>query len=381
MRASYIDLCLLAVFIITLIAGYLKKFDKKALMSDFIFGVRVVFAYIGAVITYYIIQSNSVVDKGISVLISHINGYIISPSFTAYILTVVIYGVSILIIYLILNIFLTIFRRAYLFNKLNNLETKKIIKHNKRSGLSGVILNIPTGIAYALIIASLFILLAEKGFINVTGQSAFITHALNGFESVQVDSNSNPFHEYIFGKDNNLISANSTEGTSADKEHVIVYYNGVTLADAVKSDPAIDAKAKQITSRDTNDIEKARSIYNWVGENIKYDDAKAEEIVKNQGKGVASGAIEAFNTREGVCFDYASLYAAMAKDVGLKVRIISGEGYTGSSWGPHAWNEVYIPSENKWIPVDPTFASSGDYFATSDFYATHKDGKIIGQWS
>ena len=93
-----------------------------------------------------------------------------------------------------------------------------------------------------------------------------------------------------------------------------------------------------------------------------------------------SGAIAAFDTREGVCFDYASLYVAMARDAGLKVRLITGEGFDGTQWVSHAWNQVYIPSQNKWINVDCTFYDAGNFFNSSDFNEYHKDVSIAGQW-
>lgn len=370
MRGSYLDILLIVIFLITTISAAIKKFDKEALLSDFMFGVRVILGYIGALITYVIIQNSSVVDKGISILISYINTEILSPSFTAYMLTVIIYGVSTYIIYLILNIFLLIFKKVILIRNLNSIENNKYMKNTKKAGLAGFLYNVPSGLAYCLIIASIFTLLVVKGIIPLSGESAFVTKAIENAKSVQVSNGSNPFRDYEF---TNTPPSNISEET-------IIYYNGVTLSEAVKSDSAIKAKAKELVKNDNTDIEKARSLYNWVGDNIQYDDAKAEEITRDKGKGVTSGAIEAFNTREGVCFDYASLYAAMAMDVGLRVRIVSGEGYTGSSWGPHAWNEVYIPSEQKWISVDPTFASTGDYFATPDFNSTHKDTKVIGEW-
>ncbi|MGL4761603.1 MAG: transglutaminase-like domain-containing protein [Sarcina sp.] len=375
MRGSYLDILLVAIFAITLISASIKKFNKQTLLSDFMFGIRVILAYIGAIITYYVIQNNSVVDKGISILISYINFDVLSPSLTAYILTVVVYGISTYIIYLILNIFLTIFKKVVLVRGLNNLENKKFMKNSKRAGVSGLLFSIPVAFAYCMIVASIFTLLVVRGIIPIKGESTFITRAIENAKSVQVSSAENPFQDYEFASPNKVESANGNVS-----EKTIIYYNGVTLAEAIKGDAAIKAKAQEIVKGDNTDLEKARSLYNWVGENIQYDDAKAEEITRNQGKGVTSGAIQAFNTREGVCFDYASLYASMAIDVGLRVRIVSGEGYTGTTWGPHAWNEVYIPSEKKWIPVDTTFASTGDYFATADFASTHRDDKVIGEW-
>lgn len=376
MKASYLDILILAIFVITLIAAYLKKFNAKALITDFSFGMRVIFAYAGAVITYNLIKSNTIVDKLITNMLINVKGYIVTPSFTAYLMTIFIYAISILIIYIILNCILLIFKKVYIKKRILKIEYKKLQKGEKRAKIQGVIYAIPMALAYCIIVFSVFMMLDVKGIIHISGESASVNKFINNFNSEIVE---NPFNEYTIDTNSGVITAKSL--AQEQDPTTIVYYNGVTLSEAVKSDTAINDMAKEITQGDSTDLEKARAIYNWIGSNIVYNEAKAQEITRDNGKGIKSGAIVAFNTKTGVCFDYASLYVAMARAVGLKVRIISGEGYTGTNWGPHAWNEVYIPSEKKWIPVDPTFATTGDYFATNDFYATHRDGKIIGQWN
>jgi transglutaminase-like putative cysteine protease len=71
----------------------------------------------------------------------------------------------------------------------------------------------------------------------------------------------------------------------------------------------------------------------------------------------------------------------MCRAVGVKVRFITGLGYSGVEWGDHAWNQVYDPAENRWINVDTTFGNSGkNYFDHAGFRADHQDGVIQGQW-
>ncbi|WP_297637707.1 transglutaminase-like domain-containing protein [uncultured Clostridium sp.] len=159
----------------------------------------------------------------------------------------------------------------------------------------------------------------------------------------------------------------------------IVYYNGTTLNQGVKSDAAIDEKAREITSGATSNLEKARMIYDWVGSHITYDDKKAEEVMAGN-KNLKSGAIVTFNTRRGICFDYACLYVAMARAVDLPVRLITGEAYNGQEYISHAWNQVYIKSLDKWINVDPTFYDAGNYFNNKNFFKDHKEESIAGQW-
>lgn len=382
MKASYLDILIVAIFLITLIIAYFKAFNRKNILADFTFGSKVILAIISYGIVNYVMQNSSSADKIVSVFISQINKYVISPAFTAYIITIALYGISVYIVYFILKIIFNLFKKFYVKNKLVKIEADKSYRGEKKAGISGVVFGITTAISYAAIIGILFAILSIQNILPIKGNSIFVSSITSEFSGSNDNGNFNPFYYIKNQVDNKTVAGANSEvkSSNAQASNVVVYYNGVTLDQAVKSDAAINNTAKSITENDTSDINKARSIYNWVGNNIKYDDTKAQEITKDDGRGVQSGAIEAFNTRQGVCFDYASLYVAMARAVGLQVRIVSGKGYTGTEWGPHAWNEVYIPSQNKWIPVDPTFASSGDYFATSNFYDTHKDGEIIGQW-
>ncbi|WP_426349517.1 transglutaminase-like domain-containing protein [Alloiococcus sp. CFN-8] len=159
----------------------------------------------------------------------------------------------------------------------------------------------------------------------------------------------------------------------------IVYYNGVTLEEAIKSDENIDYTAVSLTEGLDSDRSKARTLYTYVGSNIQYDDAKAERILSNDFS-TGSGAIEAFRSKKGICFDYASLYVAMCIAAGLEVRMITGEGYNGVAWISHAWNEVYLEDEDRWIQVDTTFYKGANYFNSDRFNLDHRNEQVIGQW-
>lgn len=184
----------------------------------------------------------------------------------------------------------------------------------------------------------------------------------------------------------NIITINKPVLSYDDfKEHlprnanVIVYYNGVTLEEGVRSNDEINIKAKEIVRGSESDREKARKIYAWVGSNITYDFEKAKKVLGEEGVN-NSGAIEAFNTRKGICFDYACLFTAMSKATNLKSRIITGEAFDGITYGPHAWNQVYLEDEGIWINVDPTFYMAGDYFDNEDFYRDHLNAEIAGEF-
>ncbi len=158
-----------------------------------------------------------------------------------------------------------------------------------------------------------------------------------------------------------------------------------TTTEQVISDPGDSgslAKLEQqimVVGSEQDSQKKAYLIYKWVSQNIEYDYDKAARISKLPA-GISSGSVIAFNTRKGICFDYSSLYISMCRAVGLKVRLISGLGYSGITWGDHAWNQVYSPEESRWINVDTTFGANGMYFDKADFNVDHKYAEVQGEW-
>lgn len=173
---------------------------------------------------------------------------------------------------------------------------------------------------------------------------------------------------------------NSVDRLTSGKVRIIEYFNGVTLDEAIKSDEKIDQTAVKIVGKEADEKKKAYLIYKWISKNIGYDYEKASNIAANPAR-YSSGSIAAFDTRKGICFDYSCLYITMCRAVGLKSRLITGLGYSGTAWGDHAWNQVWYKAGDKWINVDATFGSSGvNYFDKRDFDVDHKDAELQGEW-
>lgn len=171
----------------------------------------------------------------------------------------------------------------------------------------------------------------------------------------------------------------SPEIATQASPRVITYFNGVSLDEAIKSSAQIDETARQIVGSEQNSKQKAYLLYKWVSHNIDYDYEKAIVISMNT-SGTRSGSIAAFETRKGICFDYSSLYISMCRAVGLKVRMVTGLAYSGANWGDHAWNQVYVPAEDRWINVDCTFGINGNYFDQRNFNLDHRYAEIQGEW-
>lgn len=133
----------------------------------------------------------------------------------------------------------------------------------------------------------------------------------------------------------------------------------------------IEGAAAKVTADATTDEEKARALYHWVGTRVQYDYGKVEDY-EQKGIWHEQTPQDTFQTMKGVCIDYARLYAVMARSQGLDVRVITGLGYNGQGgYGAHAWNEVYLSEADQWVPLDSTWASSGDWFNSPGFYDTH----------
>ncbi|TDL61239.1 transglutaminase domain-containing protein [Paenibacillus amylolyticus] len=133
----------------------------------------------------------------------------------------------------------------------------------------------------------------------------------------------------------------------------------------------IESAASEIVKGQSTDEAKARALYDWVGSRIQYDYGKVDDY-EQKGIWHEQNPQNTFDTRKGVCIDYARLYAVMARSQGLEVKVVTGLGYNGQGgYGPHAWNEVYLSDSESWVPLDPTWAISGDWFNPPNFADTH----------
>ncbi|WP_322906785.1 transglutaminase-like domain-containing protein [Paenibacillus campi] len=145
-----------------------------------------------------------------------------------------------------------------------------------------------------------------------------------------------------------------------------------------RSIPAnIEQAATEIVGKTTNTEQKARLLYEWVGSRISYDYGKVDDY-EQRGVWHEQTPEDTFETRKGVCIDYARLYAVMARSQGIDVRVVTGLGYNGQGgYGPHAWNQVYLPNSKQWIPLDPTWASAGNWFNPPKFAETHIEQSVL----
>jgi len=151
--------------------------------------------------------------------------------------------------------------------------------------------------------------------------------------------------------------------------------------------------AKYLTRNITSPTDKARAIYIWIAQNIKYDLAKlnsnstyfnSQELVD-----------DVLQNRKGVCANYAQLFHSCCQSVGIQSYVING--YTKQDGKianiSHAWNAVKI--DKQFYCIDVTWAAGyldgGKYVHTfrveyflispTEFVKTHMPFDPIWQFS
>lgn len=106
--------------------------------------------------------------------------------------------------------------------------------------------------------------------------------------------------------------------------------------------------ASQLICKDApDDMEKAERLFGYVAYNTQYDTDKADNIRR----GYIPDVDVTLRTQKGICFDYASLLAAMLRAQGIPARLVMGQASPENVL--HAWNQAYI--NGNWVHMDPTF--------------------------
>ena len=117
--------------------------------------------------------------------------------------------------------------------------------------------------------------------------------------------------------------------------------------------------ASEITAG-MNELQKVEAIYEYVINNIDY-----VPTAENAANGYTPNPDRTLGQKGGICFDYASLMAAMLRSQRLPTKVVVG--YAGDVY--HAWISVYVKDSgwidgiisfngNSWNRMDPTFAAS-----------------------
>ncbi|MGC8666877.1 MAG: transglutaminase-like domain-containing protein [Chthonomonadales bacterium] len=104
---------------------------------------------------------------------------------------------------------------------------------------------------------------------------------------------------------------------------------------------AIIRTAKEVKSYHTNAYAVAQAVRRWVHNRMHPDYTI----------GVPRSCTDIIKRPRGVCRDYATLFAAVARAAGIPTRIVAGVVYAEGKFYYHAWDEVWV---GQWLPMDAT---------------------------
>ncbi|AIQ62342.1 transglutaminase [Paenibacillus stellifer] len=149
--------------------------------------------------------------------------------------------------------------------------------------------------------------------------------------------------ENTTGNKYKLIDSDSIELSLTDPN--AVYLSSVQNINWSPSDRAIQ-KAKQLTQNAATDKDKVTAIYNYVVSNVKYDYDLAANVTTDYIPSIDN----TLATKKGICYDYASLFAAMLRSVDVPTKLVMGQSSYVTAY--HAWNEVLI--DGQWVTIDTT---------------------------
>ena len=126
-------------------------------------------------------------------------------------------------------------------------------------------------------------------------------------------------------------------------------------------DPVFSALSRELAEECYSDLDVIGHVYDYVVDTLTYDYDLAASAPVNYIPDLS----ETLETKTGICFDYASLLAALLRSQGIPARVVVG--YAGSEY--HAWIGVFISEigwvddiiqfdGKQWTRMDPTYAST-----------------------
>jgi len=227
----------------------------------------------------------------------------------------------------------------------------------------------------------------EKGFIDKFNNTYDLFNStLSKFDTITLSQNYNITLNEISFKD----IQNEDIGVYNPGDEIHTLYNVTEQFYECNNTSLID-RSNNIVGTENNTVEKARKIFDWIINNIDYQD-QINEI----------GALEAYNQRSGDCSDFSDIMITLLRIQSIPARKVTGflitnnpshnpkvgnkylfdlnyDGATKSASSAneilgHAWIEYYVPDIG-WIACDPTWGEG--YFNQIDFLRFNLN---IGAW-
>lgn len=109
----------------------------------------------------------------------------------------------------------------------------------------------------------------------------------------------------------------------------------------------IRSSARSVTSADTDDVERARTLYYWVRDTITHSaDSGQAQICWNASDVLSSG--------HGLCFGKAHLFVALCRALGIPAGLCYQRVQRDDeTWVLHGLAAVFLEQLDRWVRLDP----------------------------
>jgi|GEM_PF-156451 len=129
------------------------------------------------------------------------------------------------------------------------------------------------------------------------------------------------------------------------------YLSSVTEISFRQGD-GISQKAAALTAGKKTTEAKAMAIYSYIVKNFSYDYDLYHDVLSGRVTRYTPDPNSILQSKKGICYDIASLYAAMCRSVGIPAKLVKGNSRPAG--GYHAWNSVYNVETGSWVSMDLT---------------------------
>lgn len=193
----------------------------------------------------------------------------------------------------------------------------------------------------------------------------------NDFETFPISAGDGDYHidvlEHAFEKMYALLFSTDLSVKLGDQFLPFLYPNQYVWFE--KGDEAVKL-AESTSNESSDDLNYVAQVYHYVTRNISYD----TDLAQNVSVDYLPDIDVTLSSGKGICFDYASLMAAMLRSQGIPTKLVVG--YSGQAY--HAWISVYL-EETGWVEkviefdgkdwslMDPTLAANNDAGAVKKY--------------
>ncbi len=147
-------------------------------------------------------------------------------------------------------------------------------------------------------------------------------------------------------------SSSTQQGSTKNLPASATKYLSSVKEISFRAGDSVSNKAAELTAGKKTTQEKAMAIYSYIVKNFSYDYDLYYDVIEGRVTRYTPNPNSILKAKEGICYDIASLYAAMCRSVGIPVKMIKGNSKPAG--GYHAWNSVYNDATGEWVSMDLT---------------------------